>query len=97
MARVFVEKALEVSEVSPFELVLMATKRARQLSKGAKPEVDSPAVKTGTIALHEIEEKKYTKEHFLGVTKTQFEIDQEINLEENDDEHQSEESERSPE
>lgn len=96
MARVFVEKAIEVSEASPFELVLMATKRGRQLSKGAKPEVDSTAVKPGVIALHEIEEKKYTRDHFHGVEKTQYELDQ-INSQEDDDEHQSEESERSPE
>jgi len=96
MARVFVEKAIEVSEASPFELVLMAAKRGRQLTKGAKPEVDSPAVKSGTIALHEIEEGKYTRDHFHGVQQTQYELDQ-INSQEDDDEHQSKESERSPE
>jgi|TARA_B100001094_G_scaffold40088_1_gene34673 DNA-directed RNA polymerase subunit omega len=95
MARVFVEKALEVSEASPFDLILMAAKRGRQLSKGAKPEVDSPAVKPGVIALHEIEEGKYTQDHFHGVEQTQYELDQQS--QEDDDEYQSEESERSPE
>ena len=60
MARVFVEKALEVSE-----------------------------------ALHEIEEGKYTQDHFHGVEQTQYELDQQS--QEDDDEYQSEESERSPE
>ena len=38
MARITVEDCLEVVD-NRFELVLMATKRARQLSKGAEPVV----------------------------------------------------------
>ncbi len=54
MARITVEDCLEVVD-NRFELVLMASKRARQLSKGAEPVVgadknDKPTV----LALREI-------------------------------------------
>jgi DNA-directed RNA polymerase omega subunit len=39
MARITVEDCLEVVD-NRFELVLMATKRARQLEKGAEPAVN---------------------------------------------------------
>ena len=64
MARVTVEDCLENVE-NRFELVLLATKRARQLQRGSdKPRVtvrhnyDKPSV----IALREISEAKITKE-----------------------------------
>jgi DNA-directed RNA polymerase subunit omega len=57
MARITVEDCLEVVD-NRFELVLMATKRARQLAKGAtaalSDENDTPPV----LALREIAERK---------------------------------------
>ncbi len=43
-----------------YELVIMTAKRARQLSKGAKPLVDSDAESTVTLAAEEIAESKVT-------------------------------------
>ncbi len=61
MARITVEDCLEVVD-NRFELVLMATKRARQLSKGADPLVDSANDKPTVLALREIADRKVTPE-----------------------------------
>jgi DNA-directed RNA polymerase subunit omega len=61
MARITVEDCLEVVE-NRFELVLMATKRARQLSKGAQPLVESDNDKPTVTALREIASNKITQE-----------------------------------
>jgi DNA-directed RNA polymerase subunit omega len=53
MARITVEDCLEVVD-NRFELVLMATKRARQLSKGADPAVQPENDKPTVLALREI-------------------------------------------
>ena len=53
MARITVEDCLEAVD-NRFELVLMATKRARQISKGADPIVDPEHDKPTVIALREI-------------------------------------------
>ncbi len=55
MARVTVEDCLEVVD-NRFELVMMASKRARQLAKGAQSalESDNPADKPTVLALREI-------------------------------------------
>jgi len=53
MARITVEDCLEKVD-NRFELVLMATKRARQLSKGAESLVDNPHDKPTVLALREI-------------------------------------------
>jgi len=53
MARITVEDCLEMVD-NRFELVLMATKRARQLSKGADPLVESTNDKPTVLALREI-------------------------------------------
>ncbi len=53
MARITVEDCLEVVD-NRFELVLMATKRARQLSKGATATVDAENDKPTVLALREI-------------------------------------------
>lgn len=53
MARITVEDCLEVVD-NRFELVLMATKRARQLSKGAEPAVSPDNDKPTVLALREI-------------------------------------------
>lgn len=57
MARITVEDCLEVVD-NRFELVLMATKRARQLSKGADSVVESNNDKPTVVALREIAERK---------------------------------------
>ncbi len=61
MARITVEDCLEVVD-NRFELVLMATKRARQLAKGADPMVESSNDKPTVLALREIAERKVTPE-----------------------------------
>jgi DNA-directed RNA polymerase subunit omega len=53
MARITVEDCLEVVN-NRFELVLMATKRARQLEKGAEPAVNPEQDKPTVLALREI-------------------------------------------
>lgn len=53
MARVTVEDCLENVE-NRFALVLLATRRARQILKGATPLVDNPKNKAPVISLREI-------------------------------------------
>jgi len=48
-----IEKCLDVCD-NQFDLVLMAAKRARQLSNGARPAVDAGNDKTTVVALTEI-------------------------------------------
>lgn len=57
MARITVEDCLEVVG-NRFELVLMATKRARQLEKGAEPAVNPGHDKPTVVALREIAERR---------------------------------------
>lgn len=57
MARITVEDCLEVVD-NRFELVLMATKRARQVAKGAQSLVDTSNDKPTVVALREIAERK---------------------------------------
>ena len=61
MARITVEDCLQ-SVDNRFELVLMATKRARQLSKGAEPLVDPEHDKCTVVALREIAANKVSME-----------------------------------
>jgi len=60
MARITVEDCLEVVD-NRFELVLMATKRARQLANGADPLVDSTNDKPTVLALREIAGRKISQ------------------------------------
>ncbi|MEO7013085.1 MAG: DNA-directed RNA polymerase subunit omega [Dokdonella sp.] len=53
MARITVEDCLAVVD-NRFELVLMATKRARQLAKGADPTIDAHNDKPTVVSLREI-------------------------------------------
>jgi len=53
MARITVEDCLEVVD-NRFELVLMATRRARQLAKGATAAVDGHNDKPTVLALREV-------------------------------------------
>lgn len=57
MARITVEDCLEVVD-NRFELVLMATKRARQIAKGAQAAVEGANDKPTVIALREIADRK---------------------------------------
>jgi DNA-directed RNA polymerase subunit omega len=59
MARITVEDCLEVVD-NRFELVLMASKRARQLAKGADPAIDNGEHedKPTVLALREIAARK---------------------------------------
>jgi DNA-directed RNA polymerase subunit omega len=57
MARITVEDCLEVVD-NRFELVLMATKRARQLEKGAVPMIDANNDKPTVLSLREIAERR---------------------------------------
>ena len=59
MARVTVEDCLDKVD-NRFQLVLVATKRARQLSKGADPFVAWDNDKPTVVALREIEEDYVT-------------------------------------
>lgn len=62
MARVTVEDAVEVVG-NRFDLILMASRRARQLATGGKtPLVDPENDKPTVIALREIEERLITNE-----------------------------------
>ncbi len=61
MARITVEDCLEVVN-NRFELVLMATKRARQLANGAEPLVESTNDKPTVLSLREIADRKVTPE-----------------------------------
>jgi DNA-directed RNA polymerase subunit omega len=57
MARITVEDCLEVVD-NRFELVLMATKRARQLEKGAEPMIEANNDKPTVLSLREIAENR---------------------------------------
>ncbi|MEM7404928.1 MAG: DNA-directed RNA polymerase subunit omega [Pseudomonadota bacterium] len=59
MARITVEDCLDNVD-NRFELVLLATKRARQIARGAEPLVDESNDKSTVIALREIAEGKIT-------------------------------------
>ena len=60
MARLTVEDCLEHVD-NRFELVLIAAKRARQLSMGAEPLVEVENDKPTVLALREIAENKINK------------------------------------
>ncbi|WP_440996400.1 DNA-directed RNA polymerase subunit omega [Arhodomonas sp. SL1] len=57
MARVTVEDCLEHVD-NRFDLVLLATRRARQLERGKQPLVDWSNDKPGVVALREIAEDR---------------------------------------
>ena len=56
MARVTVEDCVKIVE-SRFELILLASERARTLSKGAQPLLDRDRDKNPVVALREIAEQ----------------------------------------
>ena len=57
MARVTVEDCLEHVD-NRFELVMLSTKRARQLEKGAEPAVNPEHDKPTVVALREIADRR---------------------------------------
>jgi len=59
MARVTVEDCLDKVD-NRFQLILVASKRARQIAQGAEPRVDAMGDKPTVIALREIAERKTT-------------------------------------
>lgn len=59
MARVTVEDCLEYID-NRFELVLAATRRARQIARGAQPQVEWENDKPTVVALREIAERYVT-------------------------------------
>ena len=61
MARVTVEDCLENVD-NRFQLVLVATKRARQLALGSEPFVDAENDKPTVVALREISEGHVTRD-----------------------------------
>jgi DNA-directed RNA polymerase subunit omega len=61
MARITVEDCLEVVD-NRFELVLMATRRARQVAKGADALVEAHNDKPTVVALREIAGRKVNNE-----------------------------------
>jgi DNA-directed RNA polymerase subunit omega len=61
MARITVEDCLAVVD-NRFELVLMATRRARQVAKGADALVDANNDKPTVVALREIAGRKVSNE-----------------------------------
>lgn len=61
MARITVEDCLAVVD-NRFELVLMASKRARQLSKGAEPLMGGENDKPTVLALREIAGRRINME-----------------------------------
>jgi len=89
MARVFVEKAIEVSGKSPYDLIQMAAKRGREISKGSQPL--SPKKhkdeKSAVTALREIEEGLYTKDHYEGKIKSAEQIAEEAKQQEEAEEY----------
>ncbi len=72
MARITVEDCLEVVD-NRFELVMMATKRARQLSKGADSLVEGSSDKPTVLALREIAAGKVTNELISEIDKQEKE------------------------
>jgi len=72
MARITVEDCLD-SVDNRFELVLMASKRARQLAKGAEPLVTVDEDKPTVLALREIAEGKVTHELLAEVERRERE------------------------
>jgi DNA-directed RNA polymerase subunit omega len=72
MARITVEDCLQTVD-NRFELVLLASKRARQLANGAEPLVDNHNDKPTVLALREIGGMKITAELIAEIDKQERE------------------------
>ena len=64
MAKISAEKAVEMIG-SRFDLVLVASQRARELRNGSAPRISNVGYSPTVTALREIEEGKYTKQDYL--------------------------------
>lgn len=78
MARVTVEDCLEHID-NRFELVLVATRRARQIARGAQPHVEWENDKPTVVALREIAERYVTTEILRAgeLSKAEFNLGEE--------------------
>ncbi|MDN5870379.1 MAG: DNA-directed RNA polymerase subunit omega [Nitrococcus sp.] len=74
MARVTVEDCLEHID-NRFELVLTATRRARQITRGAQPYVNWANDKPTVVALREIAERYVTAEILRAGELSQADVD----------------------
>ena len=98
MARITVEDCIDKFP-SRFELVLIASNRARNLYSGDNPTVDIDNDKNTVIALREIAEETISKEDLKNdliseYQTTTFSEDEDLNeIEDNSDQNQLEESE----
>ena len=98
MARITVEDCIDKFP-SRFELVLIASNRARKLYSGDNPTVDIDNDKNNVIALREIAEETISKEDLKNdliseYQTTTFSEDEDLNeIEDNSDQNQLEESE----
>lgn len=72
MARITVEDCLEVVD-NRFDLVLMATQRARQLANGAEPTLEAHNDKPTVLALREIAERRVTHEMIAEIARQEKE------------------------
>ncbi len=72
MARLTVEDCLENLD-NRYDLVLLASKRARQLSMGVEPLIDETTDKPTVIALREIASGLITPENIESIGKPKFE------------------------
>ena len=94
MARVTVEDCIKIVE-SRFELILLASERARALSKGAQPLLERDRDKNPVIALREIAEKfLYLEETKAGLVKGLQKYHEEVLTEPNDEDVKEEVSEK---
>ena len=97
MARITVEDCIDKFP-SRFELVLVASNRARKLHSGENPTVEIDNDKNTVIALREIAEETLTKEQLKTDLIAEYQTttlseDEDISeLEDNSDENQSEEN-----
>ena len=89
MARVFVEEAIKNSGESPYDLIQMAAKRGREISKGSQPlsPKKHPNEKSAVTALREIEEGLYTRDHFEGRIKSAEQLAEEAKEKEEAEEY----------
>ena len=94
MARVTVEDCIKIVE-SRFELILLASERARTLSKGAQPLLERDRDKNPVIALREIAEKVLDLEETkAGLVKGLQKYHEEVLTEPNDEDVKEEVSEK---
>ena len=85
MARVTVEDCIKIVD-SRFELILLASERARTLSKGAQPLLERDRHKNPVIALREIAEKVLDLEETkAGLVKGLQKYHEEVLTEPNDE------------